>query len=205
MNGWMNGWMEGRDGGREGWMDRWMNGRQTGRSLTWHSFLLLFWMWASLVAQTVRNPPAMQAIWVQSLSQEDCLEKGMAAHSSILAWRFPWIEEHRLQSMRSHRIGHGWATNINTFWMYFPQYLLKIDVIGQFMHKLTLWTHPGTWEACWHWKLDWCLINYKPALLCVSDRSSWTHCSGQWKTDQMERTDSGTSPACCWSELRTHS
>ena len=107
LNGWMNGWMEGWDGGREGWMDRWMNGRQTGRSLTWHSFLLLFWMWASLMAQTVRNPPAMQAIGVQSLSQEDCLEKGMATHSSILAWRIPWIvEPDALQSMGSQRVRH---------------------------------------------------------------------------------------------------
>jgi len=54
------------------------------------------------------------------------------------------------------------------------------------MHKLTLWTHPGAWEACWHWKIDWCLINYKPALLYVSDRSSWTHRSGQWKRPDGE-------------------
>jgi len=46
-------------------------------------------MLASLVAQTVRNPPAMQAIWVRTLGQEDPLEKGMAFHSSILAWRIP--------------------------------------------------------------------------------------------------------------------
>ena len=45
--------------------------------------------------------------WVQSLSQEDPLEKGMAIHSSILAWRIPWIEEPGgLQSMGSHRVGH---------------------------------------------------------------------------------------------------
>ena len=46
-------------------------------------------------------------MWVQSLSQEDPLEKGMAIHSSILAWRIPWIEEPGgLQSMGSHRVGH---------------------------------------------------------------------------------------------------
>ena len=43
--------------------------------------------WASLVAQTVKNLPAMQASWVQSLGQEDPLEKGMTTHSSILAWK----------------------------------------------------------------------------------------------------------------------
>ena len=48
---------------------------------------------ASLVAQIVKNPPAKQETWVQSLGQEDPLEKGMAIHSSILAWRIPWIEE----------------------------------------------------------------------------------------------------------------
>ena len=42
----------------------------------------------------VKNPPTMQKTWVQSLNQEDLLEKGMAAHSSVLAWRIPWTEEH---------------------------------------------------------------------------------------------------------------
>ena len=46
--------------------------------------------WASLVAQLVKNPPAMQETWVSSLGWDDPLEKGMATHSSILAWRIPW-------------------------------------------------------------------------------------------------------------------
>ena len=46
--------------------------------------------WASLVAQMVKNPPAMRETWVQSLGWEDPLEKGKATHSSILAWRIPW-------------------------------------------------------------------------------------------------------------------
>ena len=50
--------------------------------------------WASLVAQMVKNQPTRQETWVQSLSQEDPLQKGIATHSSILAWRIPWIEEH---------------------------------------------------------------------------------------------------------------
>ena len=45
---------------------------------------------ASLVAQLVKNPPAMQETWVQSLGWKDPLEKGEATHSSILAWRIPW-------------------------------------------------------------------------------------------------------------------
>ena len=50
----------------------------------------LCWYWAFLVAQLVKNLPAMQEIWVWSLGWEDPLEKGKATHSSILAWRIPW-------------------------------------------------------------------------------------------------------------------
>ena len=58
--------------------------------------------WASLVAQMVKNPLAMQEAQAQSLGQENPLEKGMATHSSILAWRIPWAEEPGgLQSMGS--------------------------------------------------------------------------------------------------------
>ena len=58
----------------------------------------------SLVAQMVKNPPAMQDTWIQCLGQEDPLEKGMATYYSILAWRIPWTEEPGgLQSMGSQR------------------------------------------------------------------------------------------------------
>ena len=53
----------------------------------------LLYSWFSPVAQTVKNLPAMQETWVQSLGQEDPLKEGMATHSSILAWRIPWTEE----------------------------------------------------------------------------------------------------------------
>ena len=57
---------------------------------------------ASLVAQTVKRLPAMQKTRVRSLGREDPLEKGMATHSSILAWKIPWTEEpDGLQSMGS--------------------------------------------------------------------------------------------------------
>ena len=56
-------------------------------------------IWASLVAQMVKNLPAVQETGVRSLGQEDPLEKGMATHSSILAWRIPWKESGRLQFM----------------------------------------------------------------------------------------------------------
>ena len=62
---------------------------------------------ASLVAQRLKHLPAMWETWVQSLGWEDPLEKEMATHSSILAWRVPWVEEPgELQSTGSQRVGH---------------------------------------------------------------------------------------------------
>ena len=62
---------------------------------------------ASLVVQRLKRLPAMWETWVRSLGQEDPLEKEMANHSSILAWRIPWTEEPGgLQSTGSQRVGH---------------------------------------------------------------------------------------------------
>ena len=61
------------------------SGRSTGEGIDYP----LQYSWASLVAQLVKNPPAMWEIWVQSLGWEDSLEKGTATHSSIPAWRIP--------------------------------------------------------------------------------------------------------------------
>ena len=62
----------------------------------------------SLVAQTVKNLPAMWETWVRYLGWKDPLEEEMATHSSILAWRIPWTEEPgELQSMGVPRVGHN--------------------------------------------------------------------------------------------------
>ena len=67
----------------------------------------------SLVAQTVKHLPTMQETQVQSLGWEDLLEKEVATHSSIFAWRIPWTEEpDRLQSMGSQRVRHDSATSL---------------------------------------------------------------------------------------------
>ena len=71
--------------------------------------------WASLVAQLVKNPPAMWETWVWSLGWEDSLEKGKATHSSILAWRIPWT----VQSTGSQRVGHDWVI------FHFTSYILS--------------------------------------------------------------------------------
>ena len=65
--------------------------------------------------QMVKNLPSNQETWVKSLGQEDPLEKGMAAYSSILAWRIPWREKPgELQPMGSHRVRHDRMTNTHT-------------------------------------------------------------------------------------------
>ena len=69
---------------------------------------------ASLVAQRLKRLPAVWEIWVRPLGQEDTLEKEMATHSSILAWRIPWTEEPgRLQSTVSQRVRHDGATSLS--------------------------------------------------------------------------------------------
>ena len=75
--------------------------------------------WASLVAQMVKNLPAMQETWVRFLGWEDPSEKGMATHSSILAWRIPWTEKPGgLQSMGLQRVRHDWVTKHSSLCLY---------------------------------------------------------------------------------------
>ena len=70
---------------------------------------------ASLVAQTVKNPPVIRETWVRSLGWEDPLEKGKGTHSSVLAWRIPWT----IQSMGSQRVEHNRATFTTTTTIWF--------------------------------------------------------------------------------------
>ena len=74
------------------------SGRSDGEGLDYP----LQYCWASLVAQLVKNPPAMRETWARSLGWEDPLEKGKATHSSILAWRIPWT----VKSMGWQRVRH---------------------------------------------------------------------------------------------------
>ena len=75
------------------------------------SKLKMTFLWTSLVAQMVKNLPAVQGTWVQSLGWEDPLEKVMATHSRILARRILWTEElSGLQSVGSQRVRHNWSS-----------------------------------------------------------------------------------------------
>ena len=81
------------------------------QNVRWHwNLTVVTKMWASLVAHTAKNLPPVWEIRVQSLGQENPLEKGMATHFSILAWRIPWTEE----SMVLQRAGHDQVTNVFT-------------------------------------------------------------------------------------------
>ena len=77
------------------WKGFWMEGDLRRRALKhgWWWFHLGFGFWVSLVAQTVKNLPAMWETQVRSLGREDPLEKGIATQSSVLVWRIPWTEE----------------------------------------------------------------------------------------------------------------
>ena len=76
----------------------------------------LSFIWASLVAQMVKSLPTVWETWVWSLGQEDPLEKEMATHSSILAWKIPWTEKPgRLQSMELQRVRHNWVTSLSFY------------------------------------------------------------------------------------------
>ena len=84
------------------------SGKSSGEGISYP----LQYSWASLLAQLVKNPPAMWETWVRSLCWEDPLEKGKATYSSILAWRIPWTVE----SMGSQRVRHDWATFTFMHW-----------------------------------------------------------------------------------------
>ena len=76
--------------------------------------IFMFPLRASLVAQRLKHLPPMLETWVWFLGREDPLEKEMATHSNILAWRIPWTEEPGgLQSMESQRVGHSWVTSLS--------------------------------------------------------------------------------------------
>ena len=87
----------------------------SGRSAAEGTGYPLQYLWASLVAQLVKNPPTMLEIWVPSLGWEDPLEKGEATHSSILAWRIPWTAVHGIEKSR---------TQLNNFHSHFSHSLI---------------------------------------------------------------------------------
>ena len=142
--------------------------------------------WVSLVAQMVKNLPAMQEMWVRSLGWEDSLEKGMAAHSNILPCRIPWIEEPGgLQSMGSQRVRHNRVTNSQ-----YPSLTLRTSELEKVAICMFLFTF--RWQkALFFWPpphlLEWprCYIQWqktigRPLRDSKQQRQSWKR--KNWKT-----------------------
>ena len=124
------------------------------------SLLVLFLPHFSLVAQMVKNLPAIQEAWVYSLGWEDILEKEMATHSSILAWRITWT----IQSMGSQRVKHGWATF--TFTCVLHQASLVVQMVKNLPAMMETWTQSLGWEeplqkgmathsSIFAWRISW--------------------------------------------------
>ena len=103
----------------------------------------------------VKNLPAMQETQVQSLGQENPLEKGMATHSSILAWRIPWTDKPGgLQSMGSQRVRQDWATLSPPFFFFtFLKSLTATTLQALTAFPLCLW------QRCQDWILWWQEVN----------------------------------------------
>ena len=102
---------------------------------------------ASLVAQTVKHLPAMWETWVQSLGQEDPLEKEMATHSSTRAWKTPYMEESGgLPAMGSQRVRQHWVTSISECYMVgFIKYVAFPDWLLLFSNEHLWFLHVFSW------------------------------------------------------------
>ena len=129
-----------------------------------------------LVAQLGKNLSAMLEAQVWFLGQEDPLEKEMATHSSILAWRIPWTEEPgRLQSMELQRVGHDWATN--TFIPFSRK--SSAGVLCRVHHV----KYPAGWITSWNQD---CWEKYQQPQIC-----RWYHSNGRKWRGTKEPFDEG--------------
>ena len=119
-----------------------------------------------LVAQTVKNLPAMPETRVQSLGQEYPLEEEMATYSSVLAWKIPWTEEPcRLQSMGS-RVRHNWVTNTFTFCFSSNPFLPVIAISSYFpKFKYLAKKSPQTWIKTGMLPFSFCCILFPLCLI----------------------------------------
>ena len=129
---------------------------------------------ASLVAQRLNHLPAMWETRIRSLGWEVPLEKEMATHSSILAWRIPWMEEPGgLQSTGSQRVGHDWATSLSFFLSFFASVTnewIFVEVwtvfgivlfgIGMKTDLFQSYGHCWVLQICWHIECSTFMASY---------------------------------------------
>ena len=140
----------------------------------------------SLVALLVKNLPTLQEIWVLSLGRDDPLEKGMATHSSILAWRIPWTEEPgRLKSMGSQRVGHDWACILCMHFIKLTNILFVLDLVYNYINAYThcylkqLYLHLVPSKTGFHWDhqkiATWRLQSCQVTRKCSEQMERITH------------------------------
>ena len=118
-----------------------------------HTHIYIY-AWASLMAQMVKNLPAMQETWVRFLDWKDPLEKRMVTHSGIIVWRVSWTKEpHRLQSMGLQRVGHDWATN--TYTIYAHNHICHIVYVSFYLFRYisVSWVILGLAKAWFYHKI----------------------------------------------------
>ena len=121
------------------------SGRPTGEGIGYP----LHYSWAFLVTLMVKNPPATQEIWVQSLDWEDPLEKGKATHSSILAWRISWTIQFMGSQKSQTRLSDslyfpGWIPSfLKAAWTFFFFLSLKICLLTNRLANYGLWAMSG--------------------------------------------------------------
>ena len=131
----------------------------------------------SLVAQTLKNLPAMWEIWAQSLGWQDPLDKGMVIHSSILAWRIPWTEPGKLQSMGLQKVRYHWVTNT------FTSLSLHIYVFHVYIHrthKYTYYTHTHTHTPVNVKKFPWQVKGFNFKMLHLELCMPFLKVAGEW-------------------------
>ena len=165
------------------------------------------WVSPPLVAQVVKHLPTMQETQVQSLGQEDPLEREMATHSSILAWKTPWTEKPGgLQSMGSPRVRHDWATSLSSHqqiptkeWEW-RNGLLAVSVAGG---RLCGWLSQRSGREGCTVRPAWLLLTSsgqlslprhlkkkdRRATLFVSENTHWVqHPNAEWQVTRLVRT-----------------
>ena len=154
------------------------------------------------MAHMVKNLPTMWETQVQSLGQDDPLEKEMANHSSMLAWKILWTEESvRLQSMGSQRVGHNWATNTFTFYL---QCCVSFRCIAEWYKLLTYPSLPYlsplvTISFClW---VCFCFVDFKCiCIIFLASTYKWFHMIlvSLWLTSLNMIISRSTVHICCW-------
>ena len=121
----------------------------------------------------------MQEMWVQSLGQKDPLEKEMATHSSILAWKIPWTEEPGwVQSMRLQRVRHDWATDTHTYTLInvekmFSRSTSKMPLTVTAFGERSWWGRPFLPSYPFQYNLDFLIIHMNCTFKMLH-RDRWT-------------------------------